>query len=310
VILAEITHLLTARAARGSIHPHGDGASIALCVEGGAMRGVVSAGMVSGLEELGLVNAFDAVYGSSAGAVNAAYFLAGQARMGTAIYYEDINTRHFIDLWRTFRGRPIVNLGFLLDEVSMKRKILDTARVLASPTPLAVLATDAETAEAAVFRGFQDGADLLMAMRAGSTMPVTAGHPCEYRGRRYLDASLSEPIPVPSAEADNHTHILVLLTRPSGETRRLSAFDRYYVLPRLARMSRLLAHKYRDRIGPYSALVERINASGRAGTTPGEPAIAGLRPAGDVISILERRQEVLVAGAEQGYRAVMHAFGR
>lgn len=274
------------------------------------MRGVVSAGMVSALEELGLVNAFDAVYGSSAGAVNAAYFLAGQARMGTAIYYEDINTRHFIDLWRMFRGRPIVNLGFLLEEVSVKRKILDTARVLASPTPLAVLATDADTAEAAVLRDFQNGADLLLAMRAGSTMPVTAGHPCEYLGRRYLDASLSEPIPVPSAEADHHTHILVLLTRPSGETRRLSAFDRYYVLPRLTRLSRRLAHKYRDRIGPYNALVERINASARAGSAAGGAAITGLRPTGGTIGILERRRDVLIDGAERGRRAAMAAFGR
>ena len=62
------------------------------------MRGVVSAGMVSALEELGLTHAFDAVYGSSAGAINAAYFLAGQARLGTTIYYEDINNARFIDL--------------------------------------------------------------------------------------------------------------------------------------------------------------------------------------------------------------------
>ena len=92
--------LLRARVARGSRAPHRDGASIALAVEGGAMRGVISAGMVSALEDLGLVDAFDAVYGSSAGAINAAYFLAGQARLGTTIYYEDINNAEFIDLAR------------------------------------------------------------------------------------------------------------------------------------------------------------------------------------------------------------------
>jgi predicted acylesterase/phospholipase RssA len=81
-----IVELLRARAARASRAPHSDGAKIALCVEGGAMRGVVSAGMVSALEELGLGEAFDAVYGSSAGAINTAYFLAGQAAFGTAIY--------------------------------------------------------------------------------------------------------------------------------------------------------------------------------------------------------------------------------
>lgn len=272
------------------------------------MRGVVSAGMVSALEELGLVNAFDAVYGSSAGSVNAAYFLAGEARMGTSIYYEDINTHHFIDLWRTIRRQPIVNLGFLLDEVAVTRKVLDTARVIASPTPLAVLATDADTAEPVVFRAFTSGDDLIGAMRAGSTMPVVAGSPCEYRGGRYYDASVSEPIPVPAAEADGHTHILVLLTRPHGETRRLSAFDRYYVIPRLKHTAPRIARSYQDRIGPYSALVERINASSRTGTVPRGPIIMGVRPTGHTIAILERRRHLLISGAERGHRAVMDAF--
>jgi len=38
-----------------------------LVVEGGGMRGSVSAGMLRGLSKLGLLNCFDAVYGSSAG---------------------------------------------------------------------------------------------------------------------------------------------------------------------------------------------------------------------------------------------------
>ena len=100
------------------------------------MRGVVSAGMVSALEELGLVDSFDNVYGSSAGAINAAYFLAGQAAFGTTIYAEDINNSSFISLGRMLTGRPIVDLGFLIDEVATRRKPLNTARVLASPSPL------------------------------------------------------------------------------------------------------------------------------------------------------------------------------
>jgi hypothetical protein len=96
----EMIDLLKARAARRSRVPHGDGARIALAIEGGAMRGVVSAGMVAALEQLGLTDAFDAVYGSSAGAINGAYFLAGQANLGVTIYSEDINNRHFIDLRR------------------------------------------------------------------------------------------------------------------------------------------------------------------------------------------------------------------
>ena len=96
------------------------------------MRGVVSAGMVSALEELGLGQAFDAVYGSSAGAINAAYFLAGQARMGTTIYFENLNNHRFISLARPLTGRPIVDLNFLLNDIAIRTKPLDAARVLSS----------------------------------------------------------------------------------------------------------------------------------------------------------------------------------
>jgi predicted acylesterase/phospholipase RssA len=46
-----------------------DGFRVALAVEGGGMRGTISAGMALALDELGLVTAFDAVYGASAGAI-------------------------------------------------------------------------------------------------------------------------------------------------------------------------------------------------------------------------------------------------
>src|SRR5499427_10902305 len=81
--------------------PSRDGRKVALIVEGGAMRGVISCAALMALEELGLTEAFDEIYGASAGAVNAAYFLAGQAAYATTIYYQRINNSRFIrHLWR------------------------------------------------------------------------------------------------------------------------------------------------------------------------------------------------------------------
>src|SRR6185295_17864076 len=97
-----------------------------------------------------LTHAFDAVYGSSGGAINAAYFLAGQARVGSTIYFDDINNARFIDPLRPLRGRSIVDLGFLLDDVAIKRKPLDVGRLLHGATPLSVLATDVVHANRAV----------------------------------------------------------------------------------------------------------------------------------------------------------------
>ena len=47
----------------------GDGNKIALCIEGGGMRGCVAAGSTAALHFLGLADAFDCVYGSSAGSM-------------------------------------------------------------------------------------------------------------------------------------------------------------------------------------------------------------------------------------------------
>jgi predicted patatin/cPLA2 family phospholipase len=302
-----VIDLLAARAARGSRAPHGDGASIALAVEGGAMRGVISAGMVWALEDLGLAAAFDAVYGSSAGAISAAYFLAGQAGLGTSIFYEDINNRRFIDLGRAVIGRPVVDLGFLLDEVARRRKPLRVDRALAADSPLSIMATDVETRTARALGAFADADALFGALRASATMPVLAGPPVEYDGRLYLDASLTEPIPVPTAERHGHTHVLVLLTRSGGMRPHPSALDRYFIGPRLHRLSPALAADYLGRATPYSALMDRIDR----GTGPlGQAEVRAIRVPDLRISRLERRRTVLEDGARRGYAAVMSIFGR
>jgi len=62
-----------------------DGYKIGLAIEGGGMRGAVSAGAAAATNLLGLSDAFDAVYGSSAGALIAAFFVSRQLN-GTIIY--------------------------------------------------------------------------------------------------------------------------------------------------------------------------------------------------------------------------------
>ncbi|CAM9782440.1 unnamed protein product, partial [Ectocarpus fasciculatus] len=66
------------------------------------MRGCVSAGMIAAVSTLGLMDTFDAVYGSSAGSLVGAYAIAGQVwmpRLGCSVYYDTLTGtgRHFID---------------------------------------------------------------------------------------------------------------------------------------------------------------------------------------------------------------------
>jgi len=283
-----------------------DGARVALCIEGGAMRGVVSAGMVVALQRLGLIDVFDAVYGSSAGAMNGAYLLARQALFGTTIYYEDINNARFVDFRRVVRGRPILNLDYLVGEVMNERKRLDVDAVAGSAVPLKVLATHVPSGERHVFSSWDGRDDFLRSLRAGASMPIVAGPPYRYRGEPYWDALLTEPIPVHAAAGDGVTHIVTLLTRaPGGAGPALSAFDRLFILPRVRKASALLADRYVARGEEYSRLVASLWNETMPG---GQIAVLPIGPSGQVAGKLEKTRATLMASARAGAQAVFAAF--
>jgi len=73
-----VLELLRQRMLDGS-RPGGrrDGCKLGLVVEGGGMRGIVTGAMLMGLLGCDARGCFDGVYGASAGAINATYFLTG-----------------------------------------------------------------------------------------------------------------------------------------------------------------------------------------------------------------------------------------
>ena len=95
-----------------------DGRRVALVIEGGAMRGVVSAGMASALEQLKLRDAFDEVHGASAGAFNGAFFMAGQAAYMTSLYWRGFGDPRFVSLRRALRGEgPAFDMDYVVDGI-------------------------------------------------------------------------------------------------------------------------------------------------------------------------------------------------
>jgi predicted acylesterase/phospholipase RssA len=119
-----------------------DGQKIALAIEGGGMRGCVAAGMVTAVWYLGLDDAVDVVYGSSAGSLVGAYFITKQLPYdGPEIYYDvltsagdefidpvaiirsmglgilDLRIQSLVDLAKDRLGKPVLNLDYLLGPI-------------------------------------------------------------------------------------------------------------------------------------------------------------------------------------------------
>jgi predicted patatin/cPLA2 family phospholipase len=184
---------------------------VALVVEGGCMRGVISAGAVTALEHLHLAQRFDAVYGVSAGALDCAYMLGGQAAMGTTIYFEDLPAAQFVRARRILSARPPIALDAAIDEIVARRKRLDVAAVERARPEFHVLATCLEHRALERPHG-----PLLERLRAAARVPLLSGPPVRLNGCRLYDGGLLSPLPVGLAAADGATHIVVLRTRPDG----------------------------------------------------------------------------------------------
>jgi len=186
------------------------------------MRGTVSAGMALALYERGLLPAFDAVYGSSAGAISAAWLLSS-APEGLRGWADPDYARSLIrwsaPLHRRPRRRPVVDVETLVEVLYQTEFPMDFASILASPIEYHPLATDAATGESTDLRPLiTDAAELRLALRASASLPFLAGPPIELHGRRFYDAGVAESIPFRTPLAQGATHILVLRSRRPLDT--------------------------------------------------------------------------------------------
>ena len=207
----EVLRALAARHRAGS-QPlaRDDGLRIALVVEGGGMRGVISAGMALALHELGLVPAGDAVYGASAGAITGAWLLSRPE--GLRGWAEPAYARTLIRRSALLRGRPVADIRALIEDLYQTTFPMDFAAVLASPVELHPLATDADTGRSTDLRPFiGNPAELRLALRASAAMPLLAGPPVEFIGRRFYDAGVSESVPYRTALDQGATHRLTVV---------------------------------------------------------------------------------------------------
>lgn len=285
-----------------------DSRRLALVIEGGGMRGIVSAGMAAAIEQLGLTDSFDEVYGASAGAFNAAFLIAGQATYLAGLYEHGFGNPRFVSVRRMLRGEALFDLDFVVREVWRSQRPLHTERILESPIALHCTATDVETAAPVDLHDLRDDGEIRTAMLASGRLPWLAGGPVTFRGRRYFDGALSEAFPV-RVPRQTATEMLVLQTRPHGVSHSQLAFgvanltDRY-----LTRFNPSLVELRRTRSARYDALVGEL--ARQSADRDAVPAVCVIRPpAGSpTVGRMETRAARMARAAGHGLRAAWMAL--
>ena len=91
-----------------------DTATLAIAIEGGGMRGCVSAGMVAAITALGLSDTIDSIYGSSAGSVVGAYMVSRQVCLDVYVDILPASKKLFVCKKRMVTNLASLGLGQML----------------------------------------------------------------------------------------------------------------------------------------------------------------------------------------------------
>lgn len=273
------------------------------------MRGIISASMMVGLKDEGLENAFDDIYGVSAGAINCAYFLAGYGWYGLACYYDDLICKEFLDWSRALRGQTIVSMDYVTDVVMETLKPLDTDAVIASPVGLHIVASSVTATAPRDFSRFESGEQLKTVIKASACLPLVGGPPVEFDGDRFIDGSILLSHPMVEARNAGCTHIVALNTRTDTALKKVPTVSHRFIAGRLDRLKPGLGEPYIEALRSYSAL--RTENRERSERHAGPPFVLDVAcPAGSHrVSRVTRDRGMLFEGIRAGYDSMMNALG-
>jgi predicted patatin/cPLA2 family phospholipase len=188
----------------------------ALVVQGGGMRGVYSMAALAALDEAGLRESFDLIVGSSAGAINAAYFLAGQADEAVNLYIDHLSNRNFVNFARIGK---IVDIDYLVDVALKQHLPLDVDALRESHALLEVILTDAETAQAKVITNRDEECDFYEVIRATAALPALYNRKVRVGSAVYVDGGAVDSLPLAHALKLDPTLVLAVVTRQPGYRR-------------------------------------------------------------------------------------------
>ncbi|MDY8148434.1 patatin family protein [Vibrio sp. PBL-C16] len=186
--------------------------SRALIVEGGAMRGVFSCGILDHFLASEF-SPFDSFWGVSAGASNLAAYLAKMPGRNLKIYLDYSLRKEFISPSQLLRGGDMMNLDWMWN-VTLEELGIDKSALKADSRPFFLGVTRQDNGQAEYH--LPDVDDLAEIMKASSALPVLYRNGVSLNGIQYVDGGVSDALPVAEAIKRGAKKIMVLRSQPAS----------------------------------------------------------------------------------------------
>ncbi len=184
-----------------------------LVMEGGAMRGMFTAGVIDVFMENNIT--FDGAIGVSAGVIfgcNIKSHQIGRVIRYNKKYCRDPRFRSTLSL--LFTG-SLYNVKFGYETIPNKLDPFDVETYRTNPMKFYMVATDCRKGDP-VYKELANGdSEDLKWMRASASMPLVSTV-VKIDGEHYLDGALTDSIPLEHFESMGYNRNIVILTRPAG----------------------------------------------------------------------------------------------
>jgi len=187
-----------------------------LVLEGGAMRGLFSAGITDVMMEHGI--SVDGILGVSAGAAFGCNYKSNQP--GRAVRYNVNYARdpRYCSIRSLLFTGNIYGADFCYHELPDKLDLFDADTFAASPMEFYVTCTDVLTGEPVYRKLDHADYDDLEWIRASASMPLVS-RIVEVGGRKMLDGGIADSIPLRYFQSIGYDRNIVVLTQPRGYTK-------------------------------------------------------------------------------------------
>ncbi len=182
-----------------------------LVLEGGAMRGMFTCGVLDVLMENGI--SFDGVVGVSAGAAFGCNYKSAQPGRAVRYNLRFCKDKRYCSLRSLITTGDMFGAKFCYHTVPNKLDIFDGETFAASSVDFYVVCTDVETGKGVYHKCKTAGYDELEWIRASASMPL-ASRIVEVGGRKLLDGGIADSIPLQFMEKTGYERNVVILTQP------------------------------------------------------------------------------------------------
>ncbi len=184
-----------------------------LVLEGGAMRGLFTAGVTDAMMEHGIE--FDGIIGVSAGACFGCNYKSGQ--MGRALRYNTkyCNDPRYCSIRSLIKTGDMYGADFCYHELPEKLDVFDKDAFEKSPIEFYIVCTDIETGKPVYHKMDKCDYTELEWMRASASMPLVS-RIVEIDGMMLLDGGVSDSVPLEYFQSIGYSKNVVVLTQPRG----------------------------------------------------------------------------------------------